>query len=141
MAFLNKTKQKVLRGNLGSDLITETIKVALLTSTHTTDIDTQEFWADISANEVVGTGYTAGGQTLTGKSVTLDATDDEGVFDADNVTWAASTITARHYATYKDTGNPATSPVYNIYNFGSDKTTVASDFVIQWNAEGIFNLN
>ena len=127
--------------NGGIDLDTDTIKVMLLTSTHANNADTQEFIDDVSANEVSGTGYTAGGATLANKAVTQDNTDDEGVFDADDVSWAASTITARYAVIYKDTGTPATSPIIAIIDFGEDKVSSAGAFTITWAAEGILNLN
>lgn len=121
------------------DLDTDTIKVALVTSTYTPDIDTHTVFDDIT-NEVSGTGYSAGGETLANVSVTVDNTDDEGVFDADNVTWTNATITARAAVVYKDTGNAATSPLIGYVDFGEDKSSSSSDFVIEWNSEGILNL-
>ncbi len=65
------------------DYDADTIKVALLTSTSAFN-DTHEFWSDISANEVSGTGYTAGGDTLATK--TVNVTDSSAL-----TAWAAST--------------------------------------------------
>jgi hypothetical protein len=45
------------------DWDTDTIKCALTTSTYTVDIDTHDFFNDVT-NEITGTGYTAGGATL-----------------------------------------------------------------------------
>lgn len=127
--------------NGGIDLDTDTIKVMLLTNSHSNNIDTQEYIDDVSANEVSGTGYSAGGQALANKAVTQDNTDDEGVFDADDLTWSSSSITARYAVVYKDTGTPSTSPIVCIIDFGADKTSDNGDFTIQWNAEGILNAN
>ncbi len=135
----NSFKKHIMNG--GIDLDTDTIKVMLLSSSHTQDQDNHEFIDDVSANEVSGTGYSAGGATLGSKTVTQDNTDDEGVFDAADVTWGSSTITARYAAIYKDTGTPSTSPIIAIIDFGENKTSSAGNFTIQWNAEGILNLN
>ena len=135
----NSFKKHIMNG--GIDLDTDTIKVMLLTSSHSQDQDAHEFIDDVSANEVSGTGYSAGGASLANKAVTQDNTDNEGVFDADDVTWSTSTITARYAALYKDTGTPSTSPLIAIIDFGSDKSSSAGNFVITWNAEGILNLN
>ena len=113
----------------------------LLDSSHSQDIDDYEFIDDVSANEVSGTGYTSGGAALASKAVTVDDTDDEGVFDAADTTWSTSTITARYAVLYKDTGTPSTSPIICIIDFGSDKSSSAGNFTISWNAEGILNLN
>lgn len=135
----NIFKSQVMQGSI--DLVNDDIKVALLDSNHAFDPDsaTNLQWTDVSANEVAGTGYTAGGESLTGKAVTVDDTDDEGVFDADNVTWAASTITARHAVIYDDT--TATKYIIASIDFGQDTSSTNGNFQIQWDAEGIINLN
>jgi len=133
----NSFKQKIMDGSI--DLGNDTIKVALVTASYTPDQDNHEDFADIT-NEVSGTGYTAGGATLSNVSVTKDNTDNEGVFDADDVTWSNSTITARGAVVYKDSGTPATSWLIFYKDFGSDYSSVAGDFKIAWNSEGIVNV-
>ncbi len=125
--------------NGGIDLDTDTIKVMLVTSSYTPDADTHDYKDDIT-NEVTGTGYTAGGATLSGKTVTQDNTNNLGVFDANDVTWSSSTITARGAVLYKDTGTASTSPLICYFDFGSDKSSVSGDFTIQWNSGGILTL-
>jgi hypothetical protein len=126
--------------NGGIDLDTDTIKVALVTSTYTPDIDAHDNFDDIT-NEVTGTGYTAGGATLGSVTVTVDNTDDEGVFDAADTSWTSSTITARGAVIYKSTGTASTSKLICYVDFGSNITSTASTFQITWNSEGILNLN
>ena len=126
--------------NGGIDLDTDTIKVMLLDDNHSQDQDAHEFIDDVSANEVSGTGYSAGGAALANKAVTQDNTDNEGVFDADDLTWSSSSITARYAAIYKDTGTPGTSPILAILDFGEDKTSTSGNFTIQWADEGILNI-
>lgn len=135
----NSFKKHIMNG--GIDLDTDTIKVMLLTSTHVQNQDTHEYIDDVSANEVTGTGYTAGGAALANKAVTQDNTDNEGMFDADDVVWATSTITARFAVIYKDIGTPATSPIIAILDFATDQISSAGNFTITWGAEGILNLN
>lgn len=134
----NSFKKKIMDGSI--DLDTDTIKVALVTSTYTPDQDVHDFFDDIT-NEVSGTGYTAGGASLANKAVTADNTDNEGVFDADDVSWTTATITARAAIVYKSTGTASTSPLICYIDFGSDKVSTAGTFTISWNAEGILNLN
>lgn len=133
----NSFKAKIMNGSI--DLDTDTIKVMLVTSTYTPNQDTHDFKDDVT-NEVSGTGYTAGGATIANDSVAVDTTDNEGVYDGDDVTWATSTITARAAVLYKDTGTASTSPLICYLDFGSDQSSSAGDFTIQWNAEGILNL-
>ena len=130
----NSFKQKIMDGSI--DLDTDTIRVALVTSTYTPNIDTHEDYADIT-NEVVGTAYVAEGAALASKAVTKDTTNDRGMFDAADVTWAASTITARAAIVYKDSGTAATSWFICYVDFGSDKVSTAGDFKITWDTAGI----
>lgn len=138
MALYNSFKRDIMNG--GIDLDTDTIKVALVTSSYTPNYDTHDNFDDIT-NEVSGTGYTAGGVTLTGQSVTADNTDDEGVFDANDVSWASSTITARGAVLYQSTGTASTSKLISYIDFGSDKSSSDGTFQVTWNAEGILNAN
>lgn len=132
----NAYRKNQLNGSV--DLDSDTIRVALVTSTYTPDQDAHEFFSDVT-NEVSGTGYTADGAALANKAVTQDNTNDLGKFDADDVEWTTATITARAGVIYKDTGDPATSPLIRYVDFGEDKSTTGTTFKITWNASGILN--
>lgn len=135
----NAAKKYLLNGAV--DLDTDTIKVMLVTASYTPDADAHAFRSDVT-NEVTGTGYTAGGQALANKAATQDNTDDEGVFDADDVVWATSTITARGAVLYKSRGGAASADELVCYvDFGSNVTSTAAAFTITWPSEGILNLN
>lgn len=131
---------KVALANGGIDLDTDAIKVMLVDSSYTPNIDTHANRSDVTG-EVSGTGYTAGGQALANKSVTQDNTNDTMVFDADDVTWAASTITARGAVLYKDTGSAATDTLIAYFDFGVDESSSSGDFKITWNSGGILTLS
>jgi hypothetical protein len=118
------------------DLSTDTIKVMLLTSTHAFNAD-HNVKADIDTNEISGTGYTAGGETLANKTVTQDDANDRAVFDADDVSWTSATFTARHAALNDVT---ATNNLLCSIDFGSDKSVTAGTFTIQWATAGIIRL-
>lgn len=78
-----------------------------------------------TANEVIGTGYTAGGNTLTNVTPTTSGTT--ALTDFADTTWSTSTITARGAMIYNSTnGNRAVV----ILDFGSDKVSTAGDFTI-----------
>src|SRR6185295_325987 len=124
----NSFKKKIMDGSI--DLDTDTIKVALVTSSYTPDQDAHDFFDDVT-NEVAGTGYTAGGASLANKAVTADNTDNEGVFDADDVTWSSSTITARGAVLYKSRGGASSADELICYiDFGSDKSSSAGNFTL-----------
>ena len=123
------------------NLKTDTIKLALLTSSYTPDQDAHDFFDDVSANEVSASGsYSAGGVTLT-VTTSQDNTDNEGVFDAVDVSFTSATITARYAVIYKSTGTSSTSPLICLIDFGSDQSSSTGTFSITFASEGILNLN
>lgn len=122
------------------NLKTDTIKLALCSSSYTPDVDAHDFFNDIT-NEVSSSGtYSAGGATLT-VTTSQDNTDDEGVFDATDVSFTSATITARYAIIYKDTGVASTSPLICYIDFGTDQSSSAGTFTITFASEGILNLN
>jgi hypothetical protein len=131
----NRGLQIVQEGS--ADLDADTLKVMLLTSSYTPD-KTHNVLADVSTNEVTGSGYTAGGATLANVSVTEDDVNDRVTFDADDVTWTSATITARYAVIYDDT--LASDPLLFCFDFVSDQSSSGADFTIQWNADGIFRV-
>lgn len=121
------------------NLASDTVKLSLHSSSYTPDIDADEFYDDVD-NEVSASGtYSAGGATLT-VSCSTDDTDDEGVFDATDVSFTSATITARYAVIYKSTGTASTSPVVLYIDFGSNQTSTAGTFAITFAAEGILNI-
>lgn len=116
----------------------DTIKVILLTSAYTPNQTTHQYQSSLTG-EVSGTGYTAGGQTLANKTEAF--VGQQKRFDADDVTWPASTITAR-YAVVVDTtpGSAATNPLICYVDFGADVVSSGGAFTIQWDATGIFTV-
>lgn len=133
----NSFKRDIANG--GIDLDTDTIKCALVTSSYTPDQDAHDNFDDVT-NEVSGTGYTAGGATLASVTMTADNTGNKGVFDAADVSWATSTITARAAVLYKSTGTASTSKLIAYIDFGSNIVSTGGTFTITWNASGILTL-
>ena len=134
ITFLN-----ALKNDLALDLDDTTadrFKVMLVTSAYTPDFGTHDFKADVT-NEVSGPGYSAGGNSLT--SVTCTQSGGTITFDADDVTWTSSTITARGAVVYDD--SLASDPLFCYIDFGADKSSSSGDFVLSFNASGIFTLD
>jgi len=123
------------------DWDSDTIKVALLTSSYTPNQDTHDYYDDVSGNEVSGTGYTAGGQTLGSKTVTYDSGTNVIVLDAADTTWSSSTITARYAVIYDDSGaTAATKALIGYVDFSSDQSSTNGNFTITWDATGIVRI-
>lgn len=99
-----------------------TFKIALYTSSATLGASTTAYSA---TNEVTGTGYTAGGNTLTSVSPTTSGTT--AYVDFADTTWTSSTITANGALIYNNTNaNRACA----VLAFGSDKSSSNGDFQI-----------
>jgi hypothetical protein len=123
------------------DFDSDTIKVALLTNAYTPDQDAHNYYDDVVANEVTGTGYTAGGSTLANKTNTYNSATNVIVLDADDVTWSSSTITARYAVIYDATpATNATKPLIGYVDFGSDQSSSNGNFTITWDATGIVRI-
>lgn len=123
------------------DFDTDVIKVALLTSAYTPNQDTHDYFDDVSAAEVTGTGYTSGGATLGNKSVTYNPSTNEVIFDGDDTVWGSSTITARYAVVYDASpATNATRPLIGYVDFTSDQSSTNGNFTITWDATGIFKV-
>lgn len=122
------------------DLDSDTLKVMLCTSSYTPDQDTHRYKSDVT-NEITGTGYTAGGATLTGVTVTYDASTNKLTLDASDVSWPDSTLVARNAVVYDATpGSDATRPLICYITFDADIPSTAAPFQIIWDAAGIASL-
>lgn len=130
----NNFKEQLLNGTF--DLTNDTIKVALVTSSYTPNIDSHTAYSDLT-NEVSGTGYSAGGATLGSQTVSQDNTNDRGVFDGADTSWTTSTITAHAAVLYDST---ASNLLMCYVDFGADYTTVAGTLAITWSSSGILYL-
>lgn len=76
-----------------------------------------------TTGEVVGTGYTAGGQALTGVAQSIDTTT--AIMDFADPSWANSTITARGMIIYDSTNG---NKVRAVLDFGADITSTNGPF-------------
>ena len=103
-----------------------TFKIALFTSSASLGAGTTAY-AD--SNQVSGTGYSAGGNTLTNVTPTVSSTT--ALTDFADTTWSSSTITARGALIYNSsTTAGSANRAVAVLDFGSDKTTSAGDFTI-----------
>lgn len=123
----------------GIDLMADPIKLMLVYASYLPNRDFHEVVSHVSG-EISGTGYSQGGKALTGKELVQDNQSDSAYFDADDVVWENSTITANAAVLYKDTGDPATSPLIMYIDFGGPKSSNGGDFIVEWQAGGIWTL-
>ena len=101
-----------------------TFKIALFTSSASLDASTTAY---STSNEVSGTGYSAGGNTLTRVDPTTSGTT--AFTDFADSTFSTATITAYGAVIYNDGASDA---AVIVLAFGGDKTSTAGDFTIQF---------
>jgi len=114
--------------NKEQDLEADTLKIALYTSSATLDATTTAYSA---TNEISGTGYTAGGVTLT--STTVATTGTTAYFDADDPEWTSASFTARGALIYNSTN---ADKAIAVLDFGGDFTVSSGTFRIVFPAAG-----
>lgn len=123
--------------------VSGTLKMAIVTNSYTPDQNLHDFWNDVSANEVSGSNYTAGGNTCASPGWT--GPDGSGVltFDAsDPAAWsqhASGFSTGRRFILYYDTGTGSTSRLVGYSNAeAADFGNVAGDVTVAFNASGAY---
>jgi hypothetical protein len=102
-----------------------TYKIALYTANANLDENTTVY---TTQNEVTGTGYTAGGNTLV--VIPPTSQNNTAYISFQNATWASSSFTARGALIY----NSNTSAAVAVLNFGSDKTVSNQTFTVTFPA-------
>lgn len=144
MAITSKWYSLGLAGQFGSAPVNwtaDTIKVGLVTASYTPAQDTDQFWTTPVANEITGTGYTAGGATLAGKSVGAVIATHTVPLIASASSWTTASFTCRYAVVYKSTGTNGTSPLLGWVDFGSNETVASGTFAINWDAvQGVLQL-
>ena len=129
---------KMMDGNaLNFSTAGDTLKVSIHTVTYTPSQANDDFHND-ATNEVSGTNYTAGGDTLASKTLVLAS--GTVTFDAaDSVFLQSGTgfSNGRHLVLYDDTGVESTSKLCAFHTEGSDFGNVAGDLTLEYDANGL----
>lgn len=117
------------------------VMVALTGSEYTPDIDTHDFFNDVTGECVGQGGYTAGGALLANSSSTFTAATNVLKLDGDDTTWTNSTIQARYAVVYyAKTAGSASSPLVGVVDFGATMSTNNGTFQITWASGGIVTM-
>lgn len=108
------------------DLLTDTIKIALYTALADLGADTTVYTTD---NEITGTGYTAGGNTLAG--ATVQTSGNTAYVSFSNTSWASASFTCRGALIYN--ASKANRSVA-VLDFGNDKIVANQTFTVEFPA-------
>lgn len=110
------------------DFANDTFKCCLMDTGFTFDVDTHHGYSDVSASEIAnGSGYTTGGVTMAGVSVTEDDTNNyTTVAWSTNPAWTASggAISAIGAIVYDDTATD--DPIVGYIDFGTRESAVST---------------
>lgn len=110
-------RSEIIQGE--QDLSTDTLYMALYTGFATLGPTTAVYTTD---NEVTGTGYTAGGEEITGVTINTDVNTNTVYVNFDNVSWPGASFTARGALIYNSSKSNKSVAVLD---FGADKTFTA----------------
>lgn len=120
------------------DMDSDTFKLALFNSSLTINQDTHQYFdaAPYTSNQVTGTGYTAGGMTVSPGSMSYDTATNRLYYDFSDAIWNPITLTAganaaRYCVLYCST--PASNKPLVLYgDLGADQTPSAGIMTIAW---------
>ena len=129
-AMCTSFKQELLQGKHNfTNSSGHTFKLALFTSSASLGAGTTDY---STSNEASGTGYSAGGGTLTNVTPTTSGTT--AFTDFADLTFSTATVTANGALIYNTTsgGGSGTTDAVIVLAFGGDKTSTAGDFTIQF---------
>lgn len=136
ISIFNSFKKKIVDGT-NVDLTSGKVKVALCTSAYTPNIDTHDFYNDIT-NELSGGGYTAGGNLVITSTVYTDTANDRTVWDGLDASWSTLTATNVRYGIfYSSETTSAASYLIGYCDFGENKTFASAKLKITWHTNGI----
>lgn len=123
------------------DILDDAIACTLHTSGYTPDQDTQVYVSSLNSEVAAAGGYTTGGQNLTTDTLTYTAGTNTIMYDADDVVWAGSSITARTAVLSDRTpGTAATQPLLVYQQSDVDITSNNGEYRVAWAAAGIFTI-
>lgn len=120
------------------DWDTDTIKSAFSTASYVYNIDTHDFFNDVTNELTTAGNYTAGGFTLASAAASYDTTTDQVRLDAADISQASSTFSFQIITTYKSTGTASTSPLICFLDCGGTVAPSAGTLTVTWDATGIF---
>jgi hypothetical protein len=112
------------------------VGVTMITDSATPNFDTHNFWDDLEANEVSGTGYTAGGVIITSTELTISS----GVltYDSADPSWSSSTISNAMAAVgrFDRGGASSADELVWLSDFVTAASSSSGTFTIQVSASG-----
>ena len=138
-AVCNTFKRDLLKGFHDFASGGSTFKIALFTSSASLGATTTAYSTSNEITNTSGSAYSAGGEPLTGQSVTGGSSASTAFVDFSNdPQWTSASFTANGAMIYNTTtdGGSGTTNAVCILAFGSDFTATNGTFTIQFPAPG-----
>lgn len=133
-AIYNQFKEFMADGTI--DMDGDVFAISLHGSNFVND-SADTHWADVSATQTSGTGYTDGGDSL--DSVTWVLSGGVVEFDADDASWTSATFTADFAVIRSATASG--DPLVCALDFGGTQSVNNGTFTVQFNSAGIIQLS
>lgn len=142
----NTAKAELMKGDLHLD--SDTLKVCLMGTGYTPDPD-HDYMDDINADELSGTGYTAGHgnsgrKAVASAAVAVDDTNNRATFDLADITWSSIDAgTAKGAVIIRQGTSDDTDALLIAWidTGGFPIVTNTGDLTITWNAVGGLTLS
>lgn len=129
------------------NFITDPMYCMLVSSSYGPNQDSHQFVSDITG-EVTASGYTAGGQQVTGISAAYEVIGSTKLLliTGGNLVWPTFTVdigNPRYGVLYMAPSGigPTQQPLVGYINFEGDEIPADEAFYINWNASGIFGIS
>lgn len=114
-------------------LPTDAVKAMIINNSYTPNQITDVAAGTVDANEVSGSGYTAGGKTITSPALNPDTGGIRYLYDGADLVWSAVTFTnGRYLVLYLASGD-----LICYFDFGTNVTMSGGTFTITWDVNGI----
>jgi len=149
MVWYNRGKWVIFDSTLEPEapvnLVGDVIKVALMKTSYTVLVDTHDYFDDVTASEIVATGYTARGKALASKVITKNAGNNRIEFDAADLTWSPlgngtnDTFDQIILLREPDTGATDANAVLIAHAVIPETTSNGGDVTLVWNSNGLLH--
>lgn len=136
----NSSRELMIGAISGADLNIALLNDVVLTSAQSYLREISN-WTTLSAYEISGTGYTAGGVNLTTVSAYSTTANDYAYFNGNAVIWNMATISAYGYALYRSTSGLVVAVVaFGGVSSGNPKLSTSGPFSISWNSNQMLQM-
>jgi hypothetical protein len=136
--IFDRAKYNLAQGKI--NLLTDDIRVILMSSAYVPNASTQHVYTDITATEITGVGYITAGQRLLNPQLVEDDVNNWTKFTGTDMTWTTATLTARYAVLYDNT--EVSKSLIALYDFNQEMSSYGGDYIIAWDSlYGIFRIS